>query len=939
MNVGICGDAAVVTCSARGGIMLTQPRRTGLLTVKLPHPIAALAVFVVVLLLYVAALITYTPLLNSVHADHSWRIGASRTGLVAAVLVGIWLVVLWRRYMRAWGASRPGGIDIAVAPASPNEAGANQIAAELRNALTDVYLTGPSVVPGASAPQDFLTEVRGVAKQAHTSWGVVIGAMSLVSPRNVYRVLCTEHANESGGTHGLTIEISGLPREEASVATVWGDTWPQVARQAACHIAAYVLPRAKLSLRPPWTPWHGIKISGELFYSFDEARRLARTGRLEESLHHFDDAIRRDPLNPYIRVERAAAYDQLGLWIDALASYVDAVTMESWFDRRSWERYRRIILDERRGAPSWFTRSPNGTAALLVARYRTVCSLATADRLARQWAKNSSRQAIQPKRRAETELVIDRLRPLVVSYARLMMDAHRMHASAQQVVIQNIRNNEPNTLRRVFQFAALTEAAAIRDDYLRWGHRRHPWKPLAITKEAMRALPLWAALQYHYVEHVQALASQMTNINNRIGPWTTRNSKRLRSRRKYDMRWLEEIDEKVGLQAKNARLLDWPPRPDGISDWLEKQLSFSKKVAAKFGWGGVVHGWQAHYNTACTFAVGMITEELRTVRRMNNKSELRNNRLVQSAINELTRAVVATDSQFAAGRSVWLRRGDQNFDDLRSTHRYRAFVERYLPDAQPAFRPDAHPAFRLPLNPTPLLVSDHITRMVAVYAKFRGAFWQQQVEWNAIDVNEFSTEPEWWNSLSDICANYWDWRTRWEIINRVTALDKRLGKLNSNVFALAPPVATLGHEEIAMQNKTETFERCEIGGGVNKLPPHGGRPIEEWLSNLRRQPRYIKNLANNVIEMPIARLDLLGGWLNDWQLQSLTEETIRGRLGDIAARQISDLGGKQLATHLAEAWKSIGNWLECGSPIDKCTLCFVRLAQTTRSNLMRIDSL
>ena len=238
-----------------GGILFRQPRRTGLRTVKLPHPVAALIAFALVLLIYVAAVIAYSPALNFVHADHSWRIGASRAGVALAVVVGLWLVVLWRRYMRAWGASRPGSIDITVISASSNAvANANQIAAELRNALTDVYLSGPSVVPGTSAPQDFLTEVRGVAKQAPTSWGVVVGAMSLVSPRNVYRVSCTEQADDSGGAHGLTVEIAGLPGHEASVTAVWGDTWPQVARQAACHIAAYVLPRTKLSLRPPWTP-------------------------------------------------------------------------------------------------------------------------------------------------------------------------------------------------------------------------------------------------------------------------------------------------------------------------------------------------------------------------------------------------------------------------------------------------------------------------------------------------------------------------------------------------------------------------------------------------------------------------------------------------------------------------------------------------------------
>jgi hypothetical protein len=361
--------------------------------------------------------------------------------------------------------------------------------------------------------------------------------------------------------------------------------------------------------------------------------------------------------------------------------------------------------------------------------------------------------------------VIDRLRPLVVSYAKLMMDAHGVKKNVRKVVNQSIEKNDPSTLRRVFQFAALEEAAAIRDDYLRRGHRRHSSKSLAITKEAMRALPIWAALQYHYVELVQALTGPLTNFDNPLGPWMAGNSKRSRGRRRYNIKWLEKIDAKVGLQAQAAKLLEWPPDPEGISDWLDNTLSLPKRLASKFGLGGVVHGWQAHYNAACTFAVGMVPEELSSLRQIGEESEERNDRLVQLAINELSRAVVATDSQFAAGRSVWLRRGDQDFDSLRSTRRYRAFVERYLPDAQPALT--------LPPNPTPRVISAHITRLVRAYARLREAYWRQQAKENGLDPTEFSAESGWWHSLRDVCENYWDWRTRNATGFRYLGLDGR----------------------------------------------------------------------------------------------------------------------------------------------------------------------
>jgi hypothetical protein len=916
--------------------MLRRPRRTGLQTVQLPHPKTTFITFASCLLIYLAGIIYFNPALNFFfQANRSWRSGASRIGLGAAIIGGLVLLYLLRKVVMESAAARPGGIDITVISASPQtDVSANQVAAELRNALTDVHLSGPSVVPGESAPQDFLNQVRGTAEQSRSFWGFVVAAMSLLYPRNSYRVSCTEQADPGGTRRGLTVEVSGLPRQEASVTTVWAGTWPQVARHAACHIAAYVLPRTKLSRRPPWTPWHGIEISRQLFYSFDEARRLARAGRLEEALHHFDEAMRRDPLNPYIRIERATAHDQLGLWIDALASYVDAVTIESWFDRPVWKRYGRIIPDRRTGGPGWLTRSPSGAAALQVARYRAVCSLAAAQRLAQQWAENSARgdenpDQQQPARRAEADLVITRLRPLIMSYAELMMNAHQVAGDVRRTVRENLEGNNIQALRRVFQFAALEESAAICEDF-RWYHHRR-WGRLPISQAAIRVLPIWSILQYHYVEHVDGLLDSVTNFTQPLRRWRTRGGPGwLKGRPMHSLRWLDRINHDSGLRAMEASRLDWPPEPDGVHGLLGcalgRQIPLAR-FAAKHGWHAVKRGWHEHYNAACTLAVGMVTPELEDLRE-DLREELRkdamgspaviaqeeyrprNDLLVQRAINELSRAVVATDSQFAAGRSVWLRRGDQDLDDLRLTSRYAAFVERYLPDTQPVLKPQ--------LNPTRAVVSRHIVTTAATYAALRWAFWRAQAQQGPVDAAEFAAEAEWWHLLDEVCRNYWDWRTRWKLIDRATRLADRLNKPNPDRFAIT--AATLDRERFDGPDPPEGPENCQLGRRVNE----GQGWLDRRMGDLRhepRQPRCTPTRAHYAVEMPIDRLDLLGKLLGE-RRPKLIAEAIQHAIGNTSAGPVPDPAGAQLAAQLRQGWETITNWLACDAAFNGGTPCF-----------------
>lgn len=723
-----------------------------------PTPSSRVWMWAALWLVVVAALVGSTV---SVSAPHfGWLVpysGWLATGIRPMVLDTILLLLavalawLTRRILLIISAARAGPVEISSrgGPVPPDALTA------FRKALTAVYLCSPSTVPGESSPHDFLSDVREAAA-AKTAWGVALLAVASVFRVRAYQVSCAA-LDLRDGQLGMSLEVSSRVDSAVQVTEISGTTWDDVARRAACHVAAYVLPRTSLSRKPPWTPWRHSQLNPDLFFHFQEARRLAETGRLEESLWYFEKTADLDPLNPYIRLEKATVLDQLGLYVDALAEYVDVVHMESWYDRRLWNRFRTLLRD----GSGWDTRpprfrgSPNGPAALQLARYRVVCSLAASERVARQWhrhAVSTSGSATgaaygrPPLRRSRDALrAIERLRPLLSPYYEKMMNEYGCRTSRPKR--RQIENSKP-TLRRVLQYAAWCEARNLERDY-RW-HKLRRWPGgLLISQPAIRFLPPWAAFQLRRDEDEQSRKSAPPpgSLEREF------EGTRLRLGIALPHKLLEPLDED-----------DWPPDVGLMRAAVRWALGLR---AGK-------RGWLEHYNAACTFAVGMLRpdapaesgtlteEESDTLIEekadtLNEEKARREAELAALSIGQLSQAVAASDSQFASGISPWLRWEDQDLDVLRVTELYSAFVGRYLPSGGSS----------LPMPPiAPLLtVNARIVRLVHSAARVRQELWEQRarhpvlVTWGSI-VDDAGL----WKLLGDYCLDYGDWHTRWQFI-------------------------------------------------------------------------------------------------------------------------------------------------------------------------------
>jgi hypothetical protein len=674
------------------------------------------------------------------------------------VLVAV-LAYLTRRIWLILNAARARTVEITAQGPIPGDA-----LAAFREALTSVYLSSPSAVPGQSAPQDFLSDVREVAT-AKSTWGVILLAITAVVRLRAYRVSCTAREDTDDGLKSLTVEvISGVTRE-IQVTTVCERAWEDVVRRAACHVAAFVLPRTWQARQPPWTPWRRQQLDPDLFYYFQEARRLARSGRLEESLSHFDKATALDPLNPYIRIEQATVMDELGLYIDALATYVDVVTTESWYDRPVWKRYRELFAD-RDGwdaGPRRRDRSPHGPAALELARYRVVCSLAASQRLVEQWHRHTSPDTSQktrgdmardqPERSREARRVIATLRPLVGAFYRKMLEEYGEEWSPEQQ--RAAQNMEPEVWhRRVMQYAALLEARHLERDY-RWNRPRRWQRSLLISQSAIRILPVWANLQFRYVEIAQERAVRFggKELSVPLVPTKSRLPLTLPQENRHGP-W-DMFRQRTSAPIPGD---EWPPAVETVKASVRWSLTGR---ATKLG-------WLEHYNGACAFAVAMLTPELYEgpdgrphfgSKRCSvplNELASRHIAIIRLAIGELAKSVTASDSQFA-GISPWLRRGDQDLDDLRVTESYATFVDRYLSPGA-SWPP-------VPPNVARLTMSAHVLLLVQWVAGLRQALWEERAEFaNSVAWGDLAEEAESWRRLLEYCTNYRDWRTRYRFI-------------------------------------------------------------------------------------------------------------------------------------------------------------------------------
>ncbi|WP_169748025.1 tetratricopeptide repeat protein [Pseudonocardia acaciae] len=571
--------------------------------------------------------------------EHQWTtIGHIIT---AALFVAALLTI--RRALFARLAYRPGAVEVTsfgtTSPEtkSPETKSADEVLAEFRQKLTTMSLSAPQSVPNEPSADSVLDNVKTATDGSANMIATIAGLVrAVIQVRHAYRVSAQLRTRPGPRPRGITISITALPGGRGEIDTFWSDDWASVAERAAHFVGAFILPHTRLSRRAPWTAWRGYEMPSELFHQSQLAHHHVRNREYEKALVAFHRALKMDPQNPYLRVELAQTQEQLGLFVDALASYADVVAIESWYDRRLWLRLRALLGDYYAASgepPHRFRRSRSGRDALLIARYRLVCRLAAADQLAEQWsrvvpitAETSPGQVVRNRiRAAERRALIDRLKVWLRSYVREYNDAMRTRFELDDLI------QRPPRLRHFLQYVAYRETTHLVDDY-RWSRgRRRPGMP--VTQTSLEVLSVWAPLYLDYA------ASGLDDGGN--GPSST-----------------------------------WPRSPRELDAELDAILRRKPARAQE---------WQEHYNATCTLVVAMRGWREHT----SEHKELR-----LRAVRHLERAVSCSDSSYVGQFSQWLSVGDQDLNPLRSTPQFVDYLDRYLPNEEPR---SARPVKLLPV--------------------------------------------------------------------------------------------------------------------------------------------------------------------------------------------------------------------------------------------------
>jgi tetratricopeptide (TPR) repeat protein len=597
-----------------------------------------------------------------------------------------------------------------------------QVLAKFRLTLTTMSIVTPQSIPSTPYHDSMLDDVREAAKEPNNSIATIAALVrAAIDVRSAYRIYGQMHVrgNEASEPFGITVHIIVRAGGAGTVHTLWDDDWDTLAVRAAHAVGAFVLPRSKLAHRPPWRAWHGHVIPHDLFHHVQRAATLKAERRYEEAAGALHDALKIDPQNPFLRIELAQVQEQMGLDLDALATYSDVIAVEAWYDRGLWRRLREMLADDTTGsAPSVFARSPHGPEAVLIARYRLVTRLVAANELSHQWV-GADTGAARNRRRAR-ELVALRRRTSIwlESYYRRFKEKQGLIVTTPQgssggaAELSTIAGDR-RMMRYFLRFVGDWEVKQLVKDY-RWiaGRRR---LNMPATQTAIAVMLVWAPIQ---------LAWARSRIDSEV--WQMRAGRSATNR-----------NESIESAARIAQQID---------QHIKRKPRFLRE-------------WQEHYNAACVFAVALPAAKHGE---SDPSARRKQKTIAMMAVRHLEMAVSASDSGFVGTYAQWLATGDEDLGRLRSTVQFVDFLDRYLPNDRPRV-----PRPRRLLH---LLMSLHTINLLREYAECRASFWSRGT---TDQIDELAREPHVRRLALDYAKDDLDWLTRLELIQEAHTFARR----------------------------------------------------------------------------------------------------------------------------------------------------------------------
>lgn len=648
-------------------------------------------------------------------------------------------------------------------------------------------------------------------------------ALMALWPRYSYRISGTVLTRSESPTYGILVNITPCGAREGMSELRWAASWDEAVEDAAYAATALILPYTKLSRKTPWRRWQGKVLPPLLYASYQRAQKLADSRRYDEALHFYYKAVEQDPHNRSIRLQIAMLQERLGLFIDALDTYVNLRRFSELADEEAGMR-RRIRFCVGFGA---------GDA--LVAWYRYVITLGTQDKLAEQWHKTGKGKG--PAREAVLEELRTRLKPVLwekyggcfrgkddcenflktCKLARHNANGAKTQEQSPSAGDQESSGEEKKQTSKGEDDMACTELFflhACREEASKL-HRELSWLAwkLSGTKVSRAAVQL-------------------------IGwPWVTAKTKGLEKKLPAAAKKL--IKELwASTTGKRFQCSEWSDN-DGNLERIERDVDGSLKAR---WFGRPSRNWMDYYNAACVWALtasldrgeediggnNLKYENKASSRgpslkgqRIATNAVKQNNKAdpVDAAIENLNKAMLMPNSPLTTRDREWLLVDDPDLVALRKRHRYRRFKALHFPSSpglsETAVGKPSESAYEV-------MLYTYYSELVASSGKVMESRWHQRAKLlkAEVDVHEqrqwWEDERETWKAVADVCGNYRHWPSRANLISKINSVQDLRGARLCVSYRPLSVEDTASEEEQAVRNKENPGNRekeIQLGAG------------------------------------------------------------------------------------------------------------------------------
>jgi hypothetical protein len=422
---------------------------------------------------YFVALVGFAGLLlvawmYSSHAPHS-DVGfidglfevAGRTAVSATLAAATGLLMLWGwRNVALAVLARGGAVHVPeFSGASESQLPVLSATLRFREQLASLHLESElSTQPGAADTADFASIVGSVSLDPKQMVTTVVNLIRAAIPTHAYEVKASLVTRDNDPKCcGVAVQVVRRPKTVSAMRTCWAPTFPAAVDLAANEAAAFILPRTNRCRNAPWRTWRGYVVPPALLDAYERASARVSARRYDEALALFDTALKLDPLNLDIRLRIGLVQEQLGLYVDALDTYMAMYEIVGAAEGTFLGRPKRRVTRAR-------------TDALNVALYREAI-LFGGESLSAQWRRAAK---VNPPARRDQERVVlrGRLRPFLVGRLERLS---QQGADPVSGLLEEPRRGEAEEVRREkeLELRWAFQELALRDlTRLKWRLRR-----------------------------------------------------------------------------------------------------------------------------------------------------------------------------------------------------------------------------------------------------------------------------------------------------------------------------------------------------------------------------------------------------------------------------------------------------------------------------------